>query len=141
MEPITTSLIGDLLSVLGLEELGPLELFEAVDLRAPGWSFLQPITTSHISGHYFEKPGNHPHIHMDFYSCDSVDWHQIAAVVDKHLSLADWRASFITRGWGAESREYTDIAGLGGQVVTETPLTANVTPVRMRSLKQTPVMQ
>lgn len=134
MTPTTTSLIQDLLVVLGLEELGPLELYPATDLRAPGWSFLQPITTSHISGHYFEKPGNHPHIHMDFYSCDSVDWRKIASVVDKHLSLSDWRASYVVRGWGSDPRSYVDIAGLGGQIVTETPLSANVMPMHMEGV-------
>jgi hypothetical protein len=118
MKPITRTLIDALLHVLGLEELGPLELYPATDLRAPGWSFLQPITTSHISGHYFEKPGKAPHIHMDIYSCDAVEWQKIVGVVDEHLGLADWRASFIERKWGeeADERTYLDLSGIGAEV-------------------------
>jgi len=53
-EPITRDFIAEFLQVLGLEHLGPFGIYPAVDDRAPGWSFIQPITTSHISAHYFE---------------------------------------------------------------------------------------
>ena len=119
MEPITQNLILSLLEVLGLVELGPLELYPATDLRAPGWSFLQPITTSHISGHYFEKPGKHPHLHMDIYSCDSIEWRKIVSVVDGHVGLADWQGSFVVRNWGDMDRQYIDLAGLGAEIKHE----------------------
>jgi len=53
-------LVDRLLAELGMTELGNLQFFEAVDLSAPGWSFIQPITTSHISGHYFAMPDEPP---------------------------------------------------------------------------------
>lgn len=126
MEPITGGLVMDLMRALGLEELGKLELYPAFDLRAPGWSFVQPITTSHISGHYFEKPGKHPHIHIDIYSCDSIEWKGIVEIVHRHLGLADWRGSFVTRGWGGDERAYLDLTGHGGALTLEQPLVAPV---------------
>ena len=130
MEPITRNLIVELMSLLGLTELGKLELYPALDLRAPGWSFVQPITTSHISGHYFEKPGKHPHIHIDIYSCDSIEWKGIVAIIDKHLKLADWRASFVTRGWGDDAREYLDLAGEGAELATQLVMVPQSTVVQ-----------
>ncbi|MDB4978139.1 MAG: hypothetical protein JWM56_325 [Candidatus Peribacteria bacterium] len=124
MDSITRNLINDLMAALGLEPLGPLELYPAVDMRAPGWSFLQPITTSHISGHYFEKPGRHPHLHMDIYSCDSVEWHNIVGIVDRHLGLSNWRASFIVRDWEDDgARSCLDLAGKGARVTQEILMT------------------
>ncbi len=119
MESLTRGLVDDLLDVLGLTELGPLEMYPATDMRAPGWSFLQPITTSHISGHYFEKPGKHPHIHIDVYSCDTVKWHGIVKIVHKHLPLEDWKASFIDRAWGDDERSYIELWGHGPNIEKE----------------------
>ena len=42
---ITNNFINEFLQILGLEPLGDLGVFDAADLRAPGWSFIQPITT------------------------------------------------------------------------------------------------
>jgi S-adenosylmethionine/arginine decarboxylase-like enzyme len=135
MEPITRGLVRDLMAALGLEELGKLELYPALDLRAPGWSFVQPITTSHITGHYFEKPGNHPHIHLDIYSCDSIEWKGIVAIVDKHLALADWRGSFVTRGWvDDEERAYLDLSGEGSHLMAEMPLAPKATAMQFMTV-------
>jgi hypothetical protein len=97
MRPITQRLVADLLAALRMEPLGELAIFPAADQRAPGWSFLQPITTSHMSGHYFLRPGRHPHIRMDVYSCESVDWREIIRVADRHLGFSAWRGTFIDR--------------------------------------------
>ncbi|PIQ76281.1 hypothetical protein COU78_02045 [Candidatus Peregrinibacteria bacterium CG10_big_fil_rev_8_21_14_0_10_49_24] len=117
---ITRNLVDALLTALRMEELGELQIYPAVDNRAPGWSFIQPITTSHISGHYFEKPGRNPHIRMDFYSCCTVNWMKIIEILNTHLGLADWRGTFIDRQIERDStRHILDIAGEGERITYE----------------------
>ncbi len=119
-EPITRNFIADFLNALGLDPLGPLGIYPAVDERAPGWSFIQPITTSHISAHYFEKPGKAPHIRIDAYSCDQVDWEELVRVCHTHFSLADWRGTFIDREIDPlENRPVVDISGVGSTVIKQ----------------------
>lgn len=123
-DSITKNFINDFLSVLGLEPLGPLGIFPAVDDRAPGWSFIQPITTSHISAHYFEKPGKAPHIRIDAYSCDEVDWQKLVSVCHQHFQLADWRGTFIDREIDQElKRPILDVRGVGDYVQKNQVLT------------------
>lgn len=120
---ITNNFINEFLQILGLEPLGDLGVFDAADLRAPGWSFIQPITTSHISGHYFEKPGRQAHIRIDAYSCDAINWKNLLQVCDKHFSLSDWRANFIEREIEpAQNRRVLDLAGTGPIVFYEDDL-------------------
>lgn len=117
MNEITNNLIDDLLKALGMAKLGKLEIYPAFDLRAPGWSFIQPITTSHISGHYFYEPdGTNPNIHMDFYSCSSFDWKDIIPVIDKHLALAKWHGNFLYRKDVSTDRAVWEIGG-DGQII------------------------
>lgn len=107
------SLIDDLLQTLEMEPLGPLQVLMALDQRAPGWSFIQPITTSHISGHYFEKPGRFPHLHLDIYSCCSFQWQLVINILDRHLGLKDWSANLILRHTKLEQRKIISLAGRG----------------------------
>ena len=125
-DTITKKFVDDFLTVLGLEPLGPLGIFPAVDDRAPGWSFIQPITTSHISAHYFEKPGKAPHIRIDAYSCDEVDWQKLVSVCHQHFQLADWRGTFIDReiDRGLE-RLIIDVHGVGACVKKNQVLTSS----------------
>jgi hypothetical protein len=107
-----------------MEELGKLQIYPATDQRAPGWSFIQPITTSHISGHYFEKPGRQPHIRMDFYSCCTVNWRKVIEVTHKHLDFADWRGTFIDRQLEISADRHTlEVAGTGNRITYEATLT------------------
>ncbi|MDD5041022.1 MAG: hypothetical protein PHX87_00995 [Candidatus Peribacteraceae bacterium] len=120
-EDITHALIEDLLNTLKMKKLGPLEIYPATDLRAPGWSFLQPITTSHIAGHYFERPGNHPHIHIDLYSCQGFDWKIALIPLTRHFPLGAWQATFVNRVISSDEsskdrREILDIRGSGENV-------------------------
>jgi len=120
--------IKETLDILRMETLGPLQFHDAVDTRAPGWSFIQAITTSHISAHYFEKPGKHPHIRIDFYSCQSVDWQKVIEMSHKHFVLADWHATFIERKIGEDAgRRILDIQGNGNQVRTKKALLDHAT--------------
>ncbi len=111
--PITEALARDLLAGLQMEELGPLQIYDATDDLFPGWSFIQPITTSHISGHYFEEKSGTSHIHMDIYSCAHFDWKAVVAILQKHLPFSRWSANFIVRTIGVMSREVVEIHGRG----------------------------
>lgn len=122
MESWTRSFIDALLSALRMEELGPLQIYPALDLRAPGWSFIQPITTSHISGHYFEKPGKHPHLRLDLYSCCSINWKKIINVCDEYANMGLWRATFINRQIDEAQRDAVHISGDGNTVLDELDL-------------------
>lgn len=123
MKKITHDLVEDLLVALRMEKLGPVGIYPAKDLRAPGWSFIQPITTSHISGHYFEQP-DYPHIRIDVYSCASVNWRKVISVVHQHLDLTQWRGTFIDRQIGVDGadRLVLDVHGMGDQILDETKL-------------------
>jgi hypothetical protein len=103
-EKFIEALTTDVLKTLGMLPLGPLAIFDATDDRAPGWSFIQPITTSHMSGHYFLAPGEHPHIHMDIYSCESVDWRKLVECLSRHLPFLNWSADFIVRDVNPQKR-------------------------------------
>jgi S-adenosylmethionine/arginine decarboxylase-like enzyme len=116
-EQAAQSYIGNLLNTLGMEKLGPMQFHDAADLRAPGWSFIQPITTSHIGVHYFEKPGRLPHVRIDVYSCKTVDWRAVVTVTDAHMQFEQWRATFIHRGIES-ARKIHDIHGSGAVVTS-----------------------
>lgn len=115
---IMHALVKSLLTTLGMEKLGSFETYPATDLRAPGFSFIQPITTSHISGHYFEKPGEFPHFHMDIYSCKTFPWIEIIPLLDRSLRLSDWSGNCIVRSVTGE-RSYCEIRGKGTAVFEE----------------------
>jgi hypothetical protein len=118
---IAMMFLKSLLARLGMEELGPLGMYPATDLRFPGFSFVQPITTSHIAGHYFEEDSGAPHIHMDIYSCKKFDWQDAIGVIHQFIGLADWDATYIIRHRGQERYTY-QIMGNGKQIKTLMPL-------------------
>lgn len=122
MEEWTRKFIDGLLAALRMNELGPLQIYPATDMRAPGWSFIQPITTSHISGHYFEKPGKHPQLRLDCYSCASINWQKIIKVCNDHMELGLWRATFIDRQIDEAQRSAVHISGEGRVVLDELDL-------------------
>ncbi|MDO8648706.1 MAG: S-adenosylmethionine decarboxylase [Candidatus Peregrinibacteria bacterium] len=111
-------MVTELLEILKMERLGPLELYQATDVRAPGFSFIQPITTSHISGHYFEKPGKHPHLHFDIYSCKIFSWRDVIPLLDRYLCLHTWSANCITRSTDTD-RSYCELRGEGREILEE----------------------
>ncbi len=122
-ESITRDFVVDVLVTLDMEPLGELCIYPAVDLREPGWSFIQPITTSHISAHYFENPADRPHIRIDAYSCASIDWRALIAVCHRHFGLDEWRAWFIDRQLDEPTRRgVIELAGTGTRVSSQVPL-------------------
>jgi len=115
---ITRHFIDDTLLVLGLEPLDPLGIYPAVDERAPGWSFIQPITTSHIGAHYFERPGKAPHIRIDAYSCDQIDWQQLVQVCFRHFNARELLEA--VRGYSrfVETKNGVMVVSLAGAMST-----------------------
>lgn len=137
-ESITKDFVADLLDALGMEALAELGIYSAVDLREPGWSFIQPITTSHVSAHYFENPGDRPHIRIDAYSCAAIDQYVLVKVCHQHFDLADWCACFINRQLEQpHRRRVVELSGVGACVNSESLLLrANFDPaLRCRSSK------
>lgn len=119
-EAITRAFVNDLLRAMGMEALGELGIYPALDQREPGWSFLQPITTSHVGAHYFENPGLQPHIRVDAYSCMSIDWTTLIRICHEHFALDRWRASFIDRQLEHPGqRKVIELAGRGARVTSE----------------------
>ena len=119
-EPITRRFVDEALDLLGLEPLGALGIYLAADARAPGWSFVQPITTSHISAHYFERPGRAPHLRLDAYSCDRIDRVALLRLCHRHFRLTDWRATFIEREIDdRHARTVTALSGRAARVSDE----------------------
>jgi S-adenosylmethionine/arginine decarboxylase-like enzyme len=86
-----------LMKILDMKPLGPFSFFKAKDLSEPGWSFIQPITTSHISAHYFSRPDPLPHIHIDIYSCKDFDSKKVIKFLMKQMFIDTYIASVINR--------------------------------------------
>ena len=132
-DSITRNFVDELLAVLDMEPLGALGIYPAVDQRAPGWSFIQPITTSHVSAHYFEKPGRKPHVRLDAYSCEPFDWRPLINVCHRHFKLDEWYAMFIRRDIDRLDRRRTvSLAGRGADVLSECFMFAG-TPLKVGS--------
>lgn len=138
MHTITNDLIDNLLVAMKMKKLGHLEIYDATDPRAPGWSFIQPITTSHISGHYFVEPdGTNPNIHMDFYSCRSFQWGAIIPIVHRHLRLGKWHADFLYRKDVKADRTILAISGDGEKVISKNFLVHQTYDMRKSERKVT----
>jgi len=113
---ITAKLIKELMKTLGMEALGPLEVYDATDMTYPGWSFIQPITTSHISGHYFEESKKASHIRLDIYSCKTFNWEKVISILHKNLDLSKWSANYLYRNINLKERTMIQISGNGIKV-------------------------
>lgn len=96
-ERITRMFLRDTLATLDMQPLAPAGIYPAADERAPGWSFIQPITTSHVSAHYFARPGRLPNLRLDAYSCEQFDWQALLRLCHRHFSLERWRANLVRR--------------------------------------------
>ncbi len=79
--------IEELLSEIGMERLGALKFAEAQDLAEPGQSFVQMLTTSHCSLHFFEKERT---LYFDLYSCKDFEEGKVVGMLQKHFAISDW---------------------------------------------------
>lgn len=90
-----------LLKEVDMKPLGGLNWAEAEDLDFPGQSFVQMITTSHTSIHYFSETNE---IYFDLYSCKHFDDEKVLALLDQTFGLKDWHGIKYVRAQGGEPK-------------------------------------
>ena len=88
-----------LMEDINMKPLGPLSWATAEDLEFPGQSFVQMITTSHCSLHFFSETNE---IYFDLYSCRSFDENKVIKLLDETFGLRKWYGTLHTRATGEE---------------------------------------
>lgn len=89
--------VDELLKAIHMKPLGPLNWADAEDLDFPGQSFVQMITTSHCSLHFFTHKDGTNEIYFDLYSCKSFDVNRVIGLLDEKFGLASWHGTIYTR--------------------------------------------
>lgn len=92
--------VDDLMKITNMKPLGPLNWSDAVDLDFPGQSFVQMITTSHSSLHFFrdeEGDGAGNEVYFDLYSCKEFDPEDVVSLIDKHFGIVEWHGILYNR--------------------------------------------
>jgi len=87
--------IKDLLSAADMKALGPLIFSGAEDLDFPGQSFVQMITTSHCSLHFFSDTNE---IYFDLYSCKQFDPKKIIDIINSYFGIETYHGMVYKRG-------------------------------------------
>ena len=95
----TERFVKRLLAEIDMKPLGPLNWADAEDLEFPGQSFVQMITTSHCSLHYFSETND---IYFDLYSCREFDTEKVVRLLDERFGLGSWHGILYTRAMGGE---------------------------------------
>jgi S-adenosylmethionine/arginine decarboxylase-like enzyme len=93
--------VEDLLREIDMKPLGGMSWAEASDLDFPGQSFVQMISTSHVSLHYYSDTDT---IYFDLYSCKPFDDKKVVALLDKAFSLRDWHGIKYVRAQDGEPK-------------------------------------
>lgn len=86
--------VNKLLRVTDMKPLGSLQWSDAVDLEFPGQSFVQMITTSHCSLHFFSSTHE---IYFDLYSCKKFDPEAVVELIDDTFGVKEWHGTLYTR--------------------------------------------
>lgn len=86
--------IDELMEVTDMKPLGPLNWSGAVDLDFPGESFIQMITTSHTSLHYFSSTNE---IYFDLYSCKFFDIGKVIGLLHRTFGVVEWHGALYNR--------------------------------------------
>lgn len=94
------SFVKELLKVADMKTLGPLIWSDAADLDFPGQSFVQMITTSHCSLHFFSDSGE---IYFDLYSCKDFDPKKVIGVINSYFGLKEYHGMLYRRGHNNEA--------------------------------------
>jgi hypothetical protein len=99
--------VDNLLKKINMKPLGPLNWADAEDLDFPGQSFVQMITTSHCSLHFFAHNNGEKEIYFDLYSCRSFDPEEVVRLLDGKFSLREWHGILYTRATGGRAEVKT----------------------------------
>ncbi|MEW6749004.1 MAG: S-adenosylmethionine decarboxylase [Candidatus Micrarchaeota archaeon] len=91
-----------LLKAINMKPLGPLNWADAEDLDFPGQSFVQMITTSHCSLHFFAHKDGSNELYFDLYSCKPFDDKRVVEMLDQKFGLQDWHGVLYTRASGCK---------------------------------------
>jgi len=83
-----------LLKAADMKPLCALCYADAMDKCNPGQSFIQMITTSHCSLHYFSKSGE---IYFDLYSCKKFNPQKIVSLVHREFKTKESTVSVTER--------------------------------------------
>lgn len=89
-----------LLEKINMKPLGELNWADAEDLEFPGQSFVQMITTSHCSLHFFDHKDGDNEVYFDLYSCKSFDADKVVQMLDEKFGLQEWHGMLYTRASG-----------------------------------------
>ena len=89
--------VNDLMKVTNMKPLGSLNWSDAVDLDFPGQSFVQMITTSHCSLHFFANTDGTNEIYFDLYSCKEYDTQKVVGLLDEFFVLKEWHGILYNR--------------------------------------------
>jgi len=76
--------INELMKITDMKPLGSLIWSNAEDLDFPGQSFVQMITTSHCSLHFFSDTHE---IYFDLYSCKKFDPNKVMVSLKQHFGV------------------------------------------------------
>jgi len=90
----TKRFIDRLLNEIGMKPLGPLNWADAEDLDFPGQSFVQMITTSHCSLHFFSETNE---IYFDLYSCKEFSHEHVVDMLNEKFGITEWHGILYTR--------------------------------------------
>lgn len=94
--------VDELLEAINMKPLGPLNWADAEDLDFPGQSFVQMITTSHCSLHYFDNGESGKEIYFDLYSCKQFDPEKVLGMLEEKFKFGKWHGMLYTRATGQE---------------------------------------
>jgi len=89
--------VDKLMKEVNMKPLGQLQWATAEDLEFPGQSFVQMITTSHCSLHFFSETNE---IYFDLYSCRLFDEEKVVKLLDETFGVNEWHGILYTRATG-----------------------------------------
>jgi S-adenosylmethionine/arginine decarboxylase-like enzyme len=88
--------VHDLVLSIGMKAYGDpiIEHFATHLPEAAGYSLLQLIETSSITGHFSDKTGDH---YIDVFSCKEFSIENAISIVEKYFNPTDIRTTYLTR--------------------------------------------